>query len=169
MNKTKKTFVFTIAVLMTVAACSHTNTNIQDSDSGDMGTPGINAFVPEESDTKNRLPAEWFDELDGEAMTLNDVRKFSEKGYDLEIEDFMEYRGTNSIKVNGAISDLYTVVYDVEGGHRLYVRANPDGEIDIVNFECMEQVSVEGIKHGIGIEIRHANADIDEYLRNYSN
>jgi len=168
MKRIKKTLVFTIAILMTVTACSHSNTNIPDDDNGDMNTPGNNASVPEESDTKNRLPTEWFGELDGEYMTLDDVRKLATKGYDLQIEDFIEYRGTNSTKVDGAPSDLYTVVYDVEGGHRLYVRVNPDCEIDIVNFECMEQISVEGIKNGIGIEIRHANADIDEYLLNYS-
>jgi len=106
-----------------------------------------------------------FEESSGMDMTLDDVRRLAAKGYDLQAEDFLKYKGTNGTLVDSLYDD-FTTVYDVRGGHHLIVRATQDGIIDIVNFECKGQISVNGIKNGIGIDIRLA--DVDEYLRNYS-
>jgi hypothetical protein len=97
-------------------------------------------------------------------MTLNDVRQLAAKGSGLQVNDFLGYRVANVLDVDSLL-DRYTVVYDVQGGHRLYIRANPDGLLETANFECMGQITADGIKNGIGIDIRYSN--LDEYLLTY--
>jgi len=117
-------------------------------------------------DNADILPPEWFVEIDGKSMTLDDVRQLSEIGYNLRVEDFLIYKGTNGMIAGPSYLDKYSMVYDVQGGHRLVVRANQNGIIEIVSFTCEEQIFVNG-EYGIGIEIRSGN--VDEYLRTYSN
>ena len=114
-------------------------------------------------DTLSELPPEWFGILTGKEMTLDDVRELSAIGNDLQLEDFLHYEGKNDLLIYPSHNDKYLVVFNVQGGHQLNVRARPDGKIDIVNFICLQQLSLE---INIGVEIR--SGDIDEYLQRYN-
>lgn len=87
-----------------------------------------------------------------QAMTLEDVRAFAEKGESLLFEDFRKFIGVNA----SSSRDYSVMVYSVEGGYRLIVRSNQSGSPDSVDLESVWEGS------GSGIDIRYG--DMNEFL-----
>lgn len=99
------------------------------------------------------IPQEWFDNFDGNEMTLDDVRNLAEKGDSLMFEDLRSYRGMN---VSSSMFS-YIMVYGVEGGYRLIV--NSEESIGKPSRADLESIWESG---GSGIDIRYN--DVGEFI-----
>ncbi|HBN85194.1 MAG TPA: hypothetical protein DDZ89_15275 [Clostridiales bacterium] len=91
--------------------------------------------------------------LEGNPMTIDDVKQLAKKGDNLVFEDFKGFKGAN---VSSSF-DIYIMVYSVEEGYRLIVQAGVEGG----KPRCADLESIwRG--SGTGIDIRYD--DIDEFL-----
>lgn len=125
-----------------------------------MNTPFISEDDSQKTTQIDSIPSEWFSNLDGNDMTLDDVREFATKGYELTLYDFLTFKGVNGAEI--PMYDQYSMIFNVQDGYELTVRANPDadGMMDIVSFSRI------GTPDGIELRMGGINA-LNLYLQEF--
>lgn len=101
------------------------------------------------------VPGEWFGNFEGKKITLDDLRIFAEKGYELRFADFANYQGFNASSNFGS----YNMLYSVDGVPLRFLVRSSDG-VNIDNT-ALESVYEDG---GSGIDIRDGVKKLEEFL-----
>jgi hypothetical protein len=99
-----------------------------------------------------RIDEDWYGNLDGRRMTMDDVRDLAQKGGGLTFEAFKPFFGANASSTLGA----YIMVYVVGNGYRLIVGSGDGERVDRADLESIWETG------GSGIDIRYG--DIDGFL-----
>ncbi len=99
-----------------------------------------------------RIDEDWYGNLDGRRMTMDDVRDLAQKGGGLTFEAFKPFFGANASSTFGA----YIMVYVVGNGYRLIVGSDDGERVDRADLESIWEPG------GSGIDIREG--DIDDFV-----